>query len=214
MSEKRKKKRSGVSAQEAWEREPWERMPGESVRNYEHFCAYRDMRYTPAANADELPKLNLKGKRSLRNLAVQLGIQNFRTLGNLSTRFNWQMRCDAYDLYILRCQRDQNEIGFLKMLDNHAAAGEHFWKSALRRLLSIPQDEIKAGDMVRMFEIGVKVERLSRGAETIGTQRLLGNGQDAESGIGESTRFEVEELIRESGPDEERSGSIPSESSG
>ena len=181
MSEKRKKKRSGVSAQEAWEREPWERMPGESVRNYEHFCAYRDMRYTPAANADELPKLNLKGKRSLRNLADQLGIQNFRTLGNLSTRFNWQMRCDAYDLYILRCQRDQNEIGFLKMLDNHAAAGEHFWKSALRRLLSIPQDEIKAGDMVRMFEIGIKVERLSRG-ESTEKQEVNGKTSVAHSG--------------------------------
>ena len=218
MSEKRKKKRSGVSAQEAWEREPWERMPGESVRNYEHFCAYRDMRYTPAANADELPKLNLKGRRSLRNLADQLGIQNFRTLGNLSARFNWQMRCDAYDLYILRCQRDQNEIGFLKMLDNHAAAGEHFWKSALRRLLSIPQDEIKAGDMVRMFEIGVKIERLSRldAAEYTGMQNKYGRGAEdgTGGGISESTRREVEELIRESGPDEERSGSISSESSG
>ena len=166
MADKRKKKRSGVSAREAWEREPWERMPGESVRNYEHFCAYRDMRYTPAASADELPKLNLKGKRSLRDLADQLGIKNFRTLGNLSTRFNWQTRCDAYDLYILRCQRDQNEIKILKMLDNHAAIAEQTLRRALRRLFSLADDEISAADMVRMIDIGVKVERLSRGEST------------------------------------------------
>ena len=83
------------------ENELWERMPGESVRHYEYFCAYRDMRYVPAANADDIPKLDLSRERSIRKLAQQLGVAK-RTIGDLCSRFNWVARCDAYDLYILR----------------------------------------------------------------------------------------------------------------
>lgn len=158
MPEKGKKKRYG--AEEALEL--WERMANESVRNYGYFCAYRDMRYTPAANAEDPPKLELSRPRSLRSLAAQLGLKNYRTLGDLSTRFNWQVRCDAYDLHILRLQRDRNEIKILKMRDNHAAVGEQMVRRGLRRILSITDDEIKAGDMVRLIEAGVKIERLSR----------------------------------------------------
>ena len=145
--------------------ELWERMPGESVRHYEYFCAYRDMRYIPAANADDVPKLDLNRERSVRKLAQQLGVAK-RTIGDLCSRFNWVSRCDAYDLHILRRQRNKNEDRILKMRENHAAVGEQLWKRGLRRLLSLSDDEIEAGDMVRMVDIGVKVERLSRGEST------------------------------------------------
>ena len=148
---------------------PWERMPGESVRNYEYFCAYRDMRYIPAANADEIPKLDLKHDRSLRRLSEKLGV-NKRTLGDLSTRFNWVVRCDAYDLYILRRQRDRNEDRILKMRENHAAVGEQLWKRGLRRIVTLTDAEIEAADVVRMLDVGVKIERLSRG-ELAGEER-------------------------------------------
>ncbi|MBQ9348050.1 MAG: hypothetical protein IJT94_12060 [Oscillibacter sp.] len=151
--------------QTASSNELWDRMPGESVRNYEYFCAYRDMRYTPASGADDVPKLDLTRDRSLRRLGEQLG-RNYKTLGSISSKFNWQARCDAYDLYILRRQRDKNEAKILKMRENHAAIGEQMLKRAMRRLLSITDGEIEAGDMVRMVDIGVKVERLSRGEST------------------------------------------------
>ena len=146
--------------------ELWERMLGESVKNYAYFCAYRDMRYIPAANADDIPKLDLsREKRSIRGIAKQFG-KSRQTIGDLSSRFNWVSRCAAYDLYILRRQRDRNEMKILKMRDNHAAVGEQLWKRALRRLLSLADDEIEAADVVRMIDIGVKVERLSRGEST------------------------------------------------
>ena len=142
--------------------ELWERMPGESVKNYEYFCAYRDMRYIPAANADDVPKLDFSRVRSIRRIAEQLN-KSKQTIGDLSSRFNWSARCDAYDLYILRRQRDKNEMKILKMRENHAAIGEQLLKRALRRMLTLKDDEIEAGDVVRMIDIGVKVERLSRG---------------------------------------------------
>ena len=153
----------------AAENELWERRPGESVRNYEYFCVYRDMRYTPAANADDIPKLDLKRERSLRSLAEKLGVAK-RTVGYLSARFNWVSRCDAYDLYILRRQRDKNEDRILKMRENHAAVGEQLWKRALRRIVTLKDGEIEAADAVRMADVGVKIERLSRG-ELTGEER-------------------------------------------
>ena len=153
--------------------ELWDRMPGESVKNYEYFCAYRDMRYTPAANPDDIPKLGTNPERSLRRLGKKLN-RNFKTLGDLSKRFNWVSRCDAYDLYILRRQRDKNEVKILKMRENHAAVGEQLIKRATRRLLSLADDEIAAADVVRMMDIGVKIERLSRG-ESTEKQEISGN---------------------------------------
>lgn len=160
--------------------ELWDRMPDESVRNYGYFCAYRDMRYSPAASADDIPKLDLTRDRSIRRIAEQLG-KSKQTIGDLSSRFNWQARCDAYDLYILRRQRDRNEDRIMKMRENHAAVGEQLWKRALRRLLSITDGEIEAGDMVRMVDIGVKVERLSRG-ESTEKQEISGKAAVTHSG--------------------------------
>ena len=142
--------------------ELWDRMSGESVKNYEYFCAYRDMRYTPANHPDDIPKLGTNPERSLRRLGKKLN-RNFKTLGDLSKRFDWVARCDAYDLYILRIQRDRNEAKIFKMWENHAAVGEQLIKRAMRRLLSLTDDEIAAADVVRMMDIGVKIERLSRG---------------------------------------------------
>ena len=145
--------------------EPWDRMPGESVRNYGYFCAYRDMRYTPAASSDDLPKLDLTSERSIRRLAAQVG-KSRMTIGGLSSKYNWQARCDAYDLYILRRLQDRNEAKIIRMRENHAAIGEQMLKRAMRRLLSLGDDEIEAADMIRMVDVGVKVERLSRGEST------------------------------------------------
>ena len=89
------------------------------------------MRYTPATGADDVPKLDLTRERSIRRIAEQLG-KSRQTIGDLSSRFNWQARCDAYDLYILRRQRDKNEAKILRMRENHAAIGEQMLKRAMR----------------------------------------------------------------------------------
>lgn len=146
--------------------ELWDRMPGESIQSYTYFCAYRDMIYSPATNPDDIPKLDLiHGKRSIRKIAEKLG-KSRQTIGNLSSRFNWVIRCDAYDLYMLRRQRDRKEAKILKMQENHAAIAEQMQKRAMRRLLSLTDDDIDVGDMIRMIDIGVKIERLSRGEST------------------------------------------------
>lgn len=172
--------------------EPWERQPGESVRNYEHFCAYRDMRYL-SASGDEIPKPVKKRPRSIRRLAEALGLPK-RTVGDLSTRFRWVERCDAYDLYILSLQRSANEINYLKMLENQASVGNLLWKRGVRRLQSLKDSEIKAEDVIRMADIGVKIERASRERLLSGTGPAPDGKTDI--GISDETRAEVEALVR------------------
>ena len=173
----------------------WDRMSGESVKNYEYFCAYRDMRYTPANHPDDIPKLGTNPERSLRRLGKKLN-RNFKTLGDLSKRFNWVSRCDAYDLYILRRQRDKNEVKILKMMENHAAVGEQLIKRATRRLLSLADDEIAAADVVRMMDIGVKIERLSRGDMRDADHAQSQNDHNF-GDTDETSRTDVESLINE-----------------
>lgn len=145
--------------------EPWEQMAGETVQQYEKFCAYRDMRYTAPAGAGELPKLDLTRERSIRGLAKKLGLSR-KTLEPLSARFQWVERCEAYDLYILRRLKEKGEAEILKMHENHATIASQLLKKALRGLMKLSDDDLDATDIVRMVDVGVKIERLSRGEST------------------------------------------------
>lgn len=178
--------------------EPWERQPGESVRNYEHFCAYRDMRYQ--VSGDELPKPIKKRPRSLRKLSEVLGL-NKRMIADLSVRFRWVERCNAYDLHILRLRRDANEINYIKMLENQAASGSLLWKRGIRRLQSLKDNAIKPEDIVRMIDIGTKIERVSR--ERLLSDFNFSSESATDAGISAETREEVEALVRQSEEDDD-----------
>ena len=49
--------------------EPWEQITGETVQQYEKFCAYRDMRYIAPSATGDLPRLDFTRERSIRGLA-------------------------------------------------------------------------------------------------------------------------------------------------
>jgi hypothetical protein len=134
--------------------ELWERMTGESAKQYERFCKYRDMKHlTPTSN------------RSLRKLAKELGIRR-QTIEELSVKFNWVARAEAYDLDLARQIREQNEAEIMEMRKNHALLASQMIKKAAKRLLTMPEEEITASDIVRLVDVGVKIERLSRGEST------------------------------------------------
>ncbi|MDR1630081.1 MAG: hypothetical protein LBS36_07720 [Oscillospiraceae bacterium] len=144
----------------------WEQQPDESTDQYVKFCRYRDMRYT-AADGTKLDGIQTPfGKRSIRGLAVLLGMTGWRDLGKLSARFRWAERCDAYDVEIERQAREQSERAILKMRKDHADLAAQMIKKAAKRLLTIPEEEIEAKDIARLVDVGVKIERLSRGEST------------------------------------------------
>ena len=193
--------------------EPWEQMTGETVQQYEKFCAYRDMRYIAPSATGDLPRLDFTRERSIRGLARQLGLSR-KTLEPLSARFQWVERCEAYDLYILRRLKEKGEAEILKMHENHAAIAAQMLKKAMRRLLTMQEEEIAASDMVRMVDVGVKIERLSRGESTerqeIGGETTVrhsgevsvkpGNGLDL-SGLSDEELGNLEQLLSKLHPE-------------
>ena len=157
------------------ERELWEQQPGETGTLFAHFVFYRDMRY---------PKVTRKGKdgaqdtteavmdgtvpyvgRSLRKTAEALGM-NKRTIANQSAKWDWVRRCEAYDAYVDRMNREANEAAIRKMKQEHALLAQQMIRKATRRLLTMPEEEIGAAELARMVDVAVKVERLSRGEST------------------------------------------------
>ena len=67
------------------------------------------------------------------------------------------------------------------MHEKHAAIAEQMLRKATGRLLTIPDGEIDANAVVRMVDIGVKVERLSRGEPTESRTVTHGGALEVES---------------------------------
>ena len=134
---------------------PWDRIPGETPREYQKFCAYRDM------NSSDIPIR----KRSLQRLAKELGL-SLDHLKKLSAKNDWVSRAAAYDEYLDELAREQNEAEIIKMRKNHALLASQMITKAAKRLLTMPEEEITAADLVRLVDVGVKIERLSRGEST------------------------------------------------
>lgn len=166
-------------AKDQQDRELWEQQPGESGTLFAHFVFYRDMRYPKVDKQVKDGDGNVKRtttetvmdgtvpyvKRSLRKTAEALGI-NKRTIANQSTKWDWVRRCEAYDAYVDRMIREANEAAIRKMKQDHALLAQQMIRKATRRLLTMSDDEITAAELTRMVDVGVKVERLSRGEST------------------------------------------------
>lgn len=176
-------------AQDQQERELWEQQEGESSTAFTHFVVYRDMRYPKTTKQIKDADGNVKKtttetvmdgtvpyeKRSLRKVAAALGM-NFRTIARQSEAWEWVKRCEAYDAYVDRSIREANEAAIRKMNQEHALLAQQMIRKATRRLLHMPDDQISAAELVRMVDVAVKVERLSRG-ESTENQAVTHNGE-------------------------------------
>ena len=161
------------------ERELWEQQPGETSTAFAHFAFYRDMRYPVPTKQVKDAEGNVKTvptepvmdgtipyeKRSLRKTAAHF-CMNFRTIARQSEAGAWQKRVEAYDAYVDRIGREANEAAIRKMHTEHALLAQQMIRKATKRLLSIPETEISAAELVRMVDVAVRVERLSRGEST------------------------------------------------
>ncbi len=164
-------------AKDQQERELWEQQPGETTNTFGYFVIYRDMRYPKAPTTGEAV---MDGsipyeKRSLRKVAAMLGI-NYRTIARHSETGEWQKRVEAYDAYVDRSVREANEAAIRKMNTEHALLAQQMIRKATKRLLTIPEDQISAAELVRMVDVAVKVERQSRG-EATEIQAVTHNGE-------------------------------------
>lgn len=137
----------------------WDRRQdlGEGVQAYRYFCVYRDM-------DRPLPH----SKRSINKVAKATG-KGPKYLEALSVRFQWVSRAKAYDDYLDEQMREQHDADILEMRKLHANLARSMIKKAAKRLLMVPEEELSVADIVKMVDVGVKIERLSRGEPTEST---------------------------------------------
>jgi uncharacterized protein YoaH (UPF0181 family) len=129
--------------------EGWDRIGGESSRAFELFAYYRD------------EGLN----RSLRKTAVAFNVST-RLLEKMSSRHSWQIRVRAWDREQDRQRQLDNPAAQRLMVDRHAGLATLAQQKALERIQSLGANELTVAEAIRFLEIGVKIERFSRGVPT------------------------------------------------
>lgn len=156
----RKKK---IETQEELPLYEWDKMQSESIQLYERFCWYRDSIYVMDEDSkSKVVTIDATKRRSYRATADHFGfsVHNIEKLGK---KYRWQERCEAYDAHIALMARQENDKQVRKMLNNHALLGAAMVQRAAKRFISLPEDDISAADTIRMADVGVKIERMSRG---------------------------------------------------
>lgn len=128
--------------------EIWERLPGESSKAYEAFCIYRD----------------LGVDRSIEKTAKsRLKPGSYSWLRNWSSKYNWVERARAYDDYLEREKRKEQEKAILEMVERHTKEAMALQQKALERLKSLDPNELSTRDVLSYLMEAIKLERLSRG---------------------------------------------------
>lgn len=166
-----------MSAELVERREPWDRQPGESAAAFGQFVIYRDL------GAD----------RSLAKVAQIVRESSGRrgTLGSVTTavsrlsgRHAWVDRAAAYDVWADRATLAARQRAIAAMEERHVGAGQALVLAGLARAQGatlsggkvVEQLEPGAieswGELARVLELGVKIERLARGLPTDITHAL------------------------------------------
>ena len=136
--------------------EEWERQPFESSRAYTYFCLYRDM-----------PQL----ERSVKSVAEKVG-KSVRTMWDISSKWDWLNRAEAYDLHMQRKALAVQEKARLEMAERQAREGMTLQSIAMAGVQKLVDEkgQVKADltptEIARLLETGVKIERLARGEAT------------------------------------------------
>ena len=144
------------------ERFPWERQVGETSTAYADFCSYRDQPYSDRSNALQMW---IRRDRSLKDVAKERGITP-SAVETTSSKYRWKERVAAYDDHMDEINRQKQEADIISMRELHASIAKQMVKKAAQKFLVISESDMSVSDAIKMFEVGVKYERLSRGDTT------------------------------------------------
>lgn len=131
--------------------EIWEKQDYDTSKAYQRFCIYRDMGI----------------QRSLQKVRKELGKppKYIRALEYASVRYKWVERAEAYDAYVEEECRKENEVEIKEMKKRHILQARLMQNKVVERMQNLNPQEMSSADCVRMYDVAVKVERLSRGCD-------------------------------------------------
>lgn len=127
--------------------QPWERQPDETPEAYRYFCYYRD------ADPAERSQAHVQRKFGLSRTVVCRHSSNHR----------WIERAATWDFHIERCRLAKTETMQTEMASRHAEIAVVMLTRVKQRLARINFNKLDPKAIAAWLEVGVKVERLSRG---------------------------------------------------
>lgn len=133
------------------ERQSWERAPGEGLRAFEAFCAYRD-----------------KGvNRSIRSVAQELS-KSIALIGRWSTTHQWVDRVSAWDDEQDRLKRLKHAEAIEEMNERHVRIAKMLQSKAIEKLTTMTGDNNKLApkDVQGFLALAAQLERVAMGAPT------------------------------------------------
>ncbi len=167
---------------QAWN---WNKQKKETAKAFEAFCVYRNMglERTLEKTADELNK-------------------NISLINKWSSKFEWIERTSAYDEYLEEKKLEQQEKEISKMNERHIQESLALQKKALLKLQKLDPGDASVNEMLRMFEMGAKLERTARGATEAKVEVKHSGEMDIKHGINDEliknpdARKKLRELFR------------------
>lgn len=136
----------------------WDPLPKESAQAYDAFRKYCEM----------------GGKRSLRNLAIQLGKQS-RLLGRWSKKYNWVARSAEYDRSMMQDAMDKKKEENRKMLMRQMQIGLMLQDKAVKALKERGDALIKTLPVkyiIQFIDLGIRLEKQARAGALVGDEYL------------------------------------------
>lgn len=127
---------------------PWERQDGETEKAFSAFKAYLEME-----------------DRNVTSLAKRLS-KTRQLLVGWKQKYNWQERCIAWDKSLQEIEYKTAVKERKKMAKRHIAIAMSMQAKAVEALKKIDVSKLNAGEIIRLFDTAVKIERLSRGEAT------------------------------------------------
>lgn len=128
---------------------PYERLESESKQVFEAFVIFR----------------NLGTSRQLKDVSQQLG-KNLSLIKRWSTKYNWMERARSYDDHMDKKALIENERLRKQMIKDHAEVSQKLLQKVKEAAAFIKPEKLTPYEIAKLFEVAVKVERLSRGEST------------------------------------------------
>ena len=127
--------------------EAWLQLPEEPGKAYYAFRFY----------------LNAGPYRSLQNVTNVLGKDKgyVKQLEKWSSTYNWRARANAWDVHTQKLMERQYIENVLTMTDRHIQQSHYIQKKVYEQLMSLDLTALKPSELIRLYDITVKVERES-----------------------------------------------------
>jgi hypothetical protein len=126
--------------------EAWERQPKETIQAYEAYSVYRDM----------------GNQRSYAKVARELG-KSLSLIEKWGKMWNWVGRTSQYEYHMDKVAMDIREETVRTMLKRHIGTSIVLQEKVEAGLKSLKASKMTPMEIVKMFELAVKVEREARG---------------------------------------------------